>query len=117
MTRRLPNAKALPVLASAVVVIVAAVAWHGAPALLGGGLLYLLPVVLLFVALAVARRYPGERALLALMRRKPRRFRVDRVADAAGESRHYTVLPRGGRLIAFSLAVRPPPARVVVLLD
>jgi hypothetical protein len=74
-----------------------------------GALAYLLPPLLL-VAVLLVRRYPGERALLALMarvrRRSPRGSR--RVAMPAKPT--LLVPPRGGRLIASSLAVRPPPA-------
>jgi hypothetical protein len=74
-------------------------------------LAYLLPPLLLLLAL-VARRYPGERALLALIagRRRPVRGRTD--APAAARIRPRATVPRGGALIASSLAVRPPPARL-----
>jgi len=78
---------------------------------LSGGMVdalaYLLPALLLLLAVA-ARRYPGERALLALLERRQRRRRdSDSVVCV---SRPRALLPRGGRLIASSLAVRPPPA-------
>jgi hypothetical protein len=73
-------------------------------------LLYLLPAALLLGALSL-RRYPGERLLLRIIgveRRAPRR-RAQRVAP--GEGRDVRIgVPRGPSLIAFSLAVRPPPA-------
>jgi hypothetical protein len=71
-------------------------------------ILYLLPAVVLAIPLLV-RRYPGERALLALRR-------VERAPWPRPRSsvrvRHRAVLlvVRGGRLIGCSLAVRPPPA-------
>jgi len=68
---------------------------------------YLLPALLLLAALA-ARRYPGERALLAMMGGARRRHRRARAA-ARSPSRPRALLPRGGALIATSLAVRPPP--------
>jgi hypothetical protein len=70
-------------------------------------LLYLLPPLLLIAALLL-RRYPGERQLIALARarRKPRRRCI---APAWSQSRPSALLPRGGKLIASSLAVRPPP--------
>jgi hypothetical protein len=68
---------------------------------------YLLPALLLLAALA-ARRYPGEQALLAVMGRARRRHQRARAA-ARSPSRPRAMLPRGGALIATSLAVRPPP--------
>jgi hypothetical protein len=69
---------------------------------------YLLPPLLLLAALT-ARRYPGERALLAMMqktRSSPRRVAVRVIRR---HSRPRALVPRGGALIAFALAVRPPP--------
>jgi hypothetical protein len=73
---------------------------------------YLLPPLLLLTTL-LARRYPGERALLAVIARRGRWGR------AAGDVRPHpaglhprALVPRGGSLLAFSLAVRPPPALV-----
>jgi hypothetical protein len=79
------------------------------------GLVYLLPVLLLALVLAL-RRYPGERALVALASRRRRRRRATRalsrgaVPRAALERR--ASMPRGGLLIAAALAVRPPPLRL-----
>jgi hypothetical protein len=82
----------------------------------GGPLAYLLPPLLLLVAL-VMRRYPGERALLALMARaRPARRRAP-LASLPPRTNLRVGVPRGGRLIASSLAVRPPPARVVLSLN
>jgi hypothetical protein len=114
MTRCLATARAQLLLASAVVVILVGVTTHGTPAGLGGALLYLLPPLLLVLALAT-RRYPGERALLALMGRSERHRRRPRIAGAAPpRPRPRATLPRGGRLIASSLAVRPPPGLVAL---
>jgi hypothetical protein len=76
---------------------------------LTAALAYLAPALLLLLVLA-ARRYPGERALLALMRERsaPARSRRPRSAPQLPSPRAY--LPRGGDLLATSLAVRPPPA-------
>ena len=69
--------------------------------------LFLVPAFAL-VAPLVASRYVGERRLLALAA-------VNRSASsrprtrALWQSRPRAHLPRGGLLIAFSLAVRPPP--------
>jgi hypothetical protein len=77
-------------------------------ALACGGLLFLAPALLLVLPL-LARRYPGERSLLRLAgrRRAPsaQRRRVQRPPRRPARR----VLPRGGALIASSLAVRPPP--------
>jgi hypothetical protein len=70
-----------------------------------GALAYLLPAVVLLLAV---RRYPGERTLLALLGRRGRRRRP--IAVASRRQRPRPMLPRGGRLLASSLAVRPPPA-------
>ncbi len=74
----------------------------------GDGLLCLAPALLLLSAL-LARRYPGERLLLALATRRrrlrPRTASARRPAPAGAPT-----MPRGGLLMAFSLAVRPPPA-------
>jgi hypothetical protein len=75
---------------------------------LAGALAYLLPPLLLVAAL-VLRRYPGERALVSLMARAGRRGRGPAPRIALPSSPAPIVPPRGGRLLAFSLAVRPPP--------
>jgi hypothetical protein len=71
-------------------------------------LLCLLPALAVLVPL-LARRYPGERALLALKRergsRLPRPLR-----SLASPARAVATVARGGLLIGCSLAVRPPPA-------
>jgi hypothetical protein len=78
-------------------------------ALPGGGeaLAYLLPALLMMVALA-ARWYPGERTLLRLARGRHARRPTGEGANGPRQPRR-ALLPRGGRLIASSLAVRPPP--------
>ncbi|MDP2712990.1 MAG: hypothetical protein Q8O56_17405 [Solirubrobacteraceae bacterium] len=62
----------------------------------------------------LAGRYVGEQQLARLAAA----FRVARRRPAAvlrcTASRPAHRLPRGGRLIAFSLAVRPPPARLAL---
>jgi hypothetical protein len=71
-------------------------------------LAYLLPALALLGILAF-RRYPGERALVAAIeRRRAARPRPDRRA-AAPRLAPRAIVPRGGRLIACALAVRPPP--------
>lgn len=70
------------------------------------GLLYLAPALLIAAAL-LRGRYPGERLLIAAVRRArgPRR-----AARRHGRARHArTALPRGGRLVAARMAGRAPP--------
>lgn len=73
-------------------------------------LLYLLPALAVAILL-LARRYVGERRLLAfLARRKPEpRPRACSMWRSAPRAR----VPRGGLLIACSMAVRPPPSLLV----
>ena len=75
---------------------------------LAGALAHLLPVLLLALALLV-KGYPGERILLELRTRAHGRRAAD--AEEPPSTNHpRAFLPRGGRLLAFKLAVRPPPA-------
>ncbi len=68
----------------------------------------LLPAVLMAIPL-LARRYPGERRLLALRRKRALSWPHARSSPPA---RNCVILiaSHGGQLIARSLAVRPPPA-------
>jgi hypothetical protein len=70
---------------------------------------YLLPA-LLPLALLAFRRYPGERALIAVVTRR-RRLRRARVfaAPPTRRLRASAATPRGPLLMGCSLAVRPPP--------
>jgi hypothetical protein len=68
------------------------------------GTLYVLPALLLAISL-LARRYPGERLLLLLCIRHAR----PRVGVRARLPEVTLAGPRGGRLIALSLAGRAPP--------
>jgi hypothetical protein len=64
---------------------------------------------LVLPALLALRRYPGERNLavrLYATRRARRRRRRRRVSLARAPE---VAVPRGGLLLAWSLAVRPPP--------
>jgi hypothetical protein len=73
-----------------------------------GGLLFLAPAVLLGCALHSCW-YPGERFVLASASK--RRARWSRPPAAAPiRRRALLAVPRGGLLLARSLAVRPPPA-------
>lgn len=77
-------------------------------------LLALAPL-LLFLATLVAGRYVGEEriARLAARLRRPR-TRRQRLALLGRPQSAPVLLPRGGRLIAASLAHRGPPAVLVV---
>jgi hypothetical protein len=69
--------------------------------------LCLLPALALAAPLSM-RRYPGERMIAALSAAGPRRRWV-RPRPIAPCARAAMVAPRGGLLLARSLAVRPPP--------
>lgn len=75
------------------------------------GFLYLAPALLLSAVLALGR-FPGERALAAVVRRwglaRPRRA----AGDLGPRRWSAVVLPRGGRLIGRRLAGRAPPRRI-----
>lgn len=80
------------------------VAWgtaHG----LDGGVLFLAPALLLALPL-LRGRYPGAERLAKLIHRRTA-LRAPRALPST--RRPATVRPRGGELIARSLAVRPPP--------
>ena len=72
------------------------------------GVLCVLPALGMAFALLIGR-YPGERTLTALRERsrvkalRPRKCAIAR-------PRAIITIPRGGLLISYSLAVRPPPA-------
>ncbi len=72
-----------------------------------GDLLCLAPAMLLLAAL-LGRRYPGERLLLAFTARA-RRGRRRCAARVAASHGRVAEVPRGGLLMGFALAVRPPP--------
>jgi hypothetical protein len=75
-------------------------------------LLCLLPALLLACVLT-ARRYPGERVLIARSSRRRRHWpRARSARNGRAHARALTAAAHGGLLIARSLAVRPPPARV-----
>jgi hypothetical protein len=81
----------------------------GALALVGldPAALSVLPALALCLLLAL-RRYPGERVLLGLARVARARRRRSEARQLA--PRGPIARPRGGLLLACSLAVRPPPA-------
>jgi hypothetical protein len=72
------------------------------------GVLCALPAIVLPVLLAL-RRYPGERILTVLSR--ARRERPERSRSGVpSATRWQGAVPRGGLLLACSLADRPPPS-------
>jgi hypothetical protein len=74
-------------------------------------LLYMAPALAL-AAMLLARRYPGERLLLAARQgRRPRRLRPAAMLCPLRPA--LARVPRGGLLIASDLAVRPPPSALV----
>ena len=75
----------------------------------GVALLHLMPAFLLGVVL-LARRYPGESVLLRLARARTRRAPRPPASQLLHSPRPAAHIPRGALLMAFSLAVRPPPA-------
>lgn len=75
---------------------------------LSTGLLFMAPALVMFLPLVAGRLYVGERRLARLVRAVPAPRRTA-VAHSPRQARRRR-LPRGGRLLAFSLAVRPPPA-------
>lgn len=95
--------RAAIVLAAFAVLAVGILAGAGATALL-----YVLPALLLFGVL-LAGRYPGEETLVRMRRPQTRGRRRTVASSKNSPGRHAIVTPRGGLLIAFALAVRPPP--------
>jgi hypothetical protein len=75
---------------------------------------FVLPAVPLLVLLAflLLGRFPGEQAIERLSRRLDARRRrpARRERRARPAARPASWAPRGGLLIAFGLARRPPPA-------
>jgi hypothetical protein len=86
-------------------------AWIAITELTGvdAGLLDFGPAIAFCVPLLLAR-YPGERRLLALAARRGTRGPL-RAAPPARPRSRVPVMRRGGRLVASSLAKRPPPPR------
>jgi hypothetical protein len=97
------NAPALPALALGAVLLVALASVDPA-------VLCVLPALALPLLLTL-RRYPGERILARRAPAVPRR-RSTASADAPS-TRFVICRPRGRLLLAFSLAVRPPPAALL----
>jgi hypothetical protein len=86
-------------------------------ALLSGadtGLLYLAPALLLCAPLIVGR-YVGEEQLAELAKRSPR-SPARRASRLPVPCSHVRLMQRGGRLVASSLAKRPPPRATAFLI-
>jgi hypothetical protein len=85
-----------------------------AAGVLAPALLYAAPLLLVALPL-IGGRYVGEERIVrlarAVRRRRPRA--ATRASAPAGARWALRAVPRGGRLIAHSLAVRPPPAAAV----
>jgi hypothetical protein len=97
-------------LAAVLASLAAALVTPGAAQALG----YLLPVLLLLACLGL-KRYPGQRLLIGLADRRRSARRRTLAACRPRTSPPRALLPRGGRLLAAALAVRPPPAAVSAL--
>ena len=85
-------------------------------ALLSGvetGLLYLAPALLLCAPLLFGR-YVGEEQLAELANRSPR-CAARRASRLPVPRSHVRLMQRGGRLVASSLAKRPPPPATALL--
>lgn len=108
---------ALPRRRSVVVWFAVLVAAWTALALLSGadtGLLYLAPALLLSAPLILGR-YVGEEQLAELAKRSPR-SPARRASRLAVPRSHVRLMQRGGRLVASSLAKRPPPRATAFLI-
>jgi hypothetical protein len=76
---------------------------------LEAGVLFLAPAIVLLASLLTGR-YVGEERLRRLAAAfRPHRRRRPRAAATARAARPRARMPRGGRLVGTSLAVRPPP--------
>ena len=84
-----------------------------AAGMLAPALLYAAPLLIVALPL-IAGRYFGEERIARLAGAVQRRLRrpAKRVLAPAGARWALRAVPRGGRLIAHSLAVRPPPIAV-----
>jgi hypothetical protein len=94
------------------VLLAVALAAFGAALVVPGmetGVLFLSPAIVLLASLLTGH-YVGEetlgRLVAACRQRRPRRARL---AARRVPRRLRALMPRGGRLVATSLAVRPPP--------
>ncbi len=85
----------------------------GAVAGLGELLAFAAPVLVLALPLLAGRYLGEERIARAAGRMRARRSRPRSVAVPMARLRPARTVVRGGRLIAMSLAVRPPPVVLV----
>lgn len=76
-------------------------------------LIYAAPMFLVAIPL-LAGRYVGEERLERLRGGSGARRRPPRTVELPVRPRLAALVPRGGRLIAHSLAERPPPARALL---
>jgi hypothetical protein len=97
-----PRARIVIALAIAGALAVSAISGLG-----GEGVLVMAPVLLL-LGMLFARRYPGA-ALLTRLATRARRRRLRPCRARASAPRMAARAPRGGLLMGFALAVRPPP--------
>jgi hypothetical protein len=104
VSRRATQRRTALIALGAVIVVVGLIA--GA----GEGVLMLAPALLLAAVLGTGR-YVGEDAIARVRRAAPPRRRVARAAALVPASHRVTrrITPRGGLLLAASLATRPPP--------
>lgn len=87
------------------------ICWVAALALIGSteALLFLAPALLIAIPL-IGGRYLGEELIVKLATRRARPRRRTAVSPVWTPAPVVARRPRGNRLIAFSLAKRPPPA-------
>jgi len=92
------------------------VCWIAALAATGAteALLFLAPALLIAVPL-LCGVYVGEELIAKLSTRRGRRRRQRPTPAAPRPATAPTWRPRGARLLAFSLATRPPPAAALTL--
>ncbi len=86
-----------------------------AAGVLAPALLYAAPLLIVALPL-IAGRYVGEDRIVRLARAargRRRGERAPRLSIPLAVRRATRAVPRGGRLIAHSLAVRPPPAALL----
>jgi hypothetical protein len=94
--------------------LAATVCWVAALALTGSteALLFMAPALLIAIPL-LGGRFFGEELIVRLATRRPRPRRRSAAAAPAPPPAPSVWLPRGARLIAASLAKRPPPAALI----
>ncbi|MGH2834451.1 MAG: hypothetical protein ACRDK2_16905 [Solirubrobacteraceae bacterium] len=104
--------RAAPMLRSPAIRLAFALLLAGTLLLISGfdpGVLCVLPALVMAFAL-LSGRYPGERRLTALRERsRVKAPRLRECASARRRPRAIITIPRGGLLIGYCLAVRPPP--------